>query len=136
MGVFEKYQQDCVNGKEKLFICKEHSLLNNKKLLSKLNGKKLSQSGNKKQSDTHKELDKFIISKLFSKLHKEKFNTISQATDSLTALYTNDISEYIKTHIPSILSSEERIFDRIKASISKNTELKKHLIKTKNNLSY
>ncbi|NNG77751.1 hypothetical protein HLH10_16160 [Acinetobacter sp. ANC 4277] len=131
MGVFEKYQQNCVDGKEKLFICKKHSLLNNKNLLSKLNGKKLSQSGNEKQSATLEKFDKFIISKLFSELHKEKFNTISQATDSLTAMYTNDISEYIKTHMPSILSSEERIFERVKASISKNPELKKHLIKTK-----
>ncbi|MHA3079258.1 hypothetical protein [Acinetobacter sp. ANC 5502] len=122
LGILDQYKSKAQTEDSQLTICIDHSLLNNKKLLRRLNGSDLSKMGQDARKKIYTRFDKKILDLLLLKEDLYQFikntKSIDNAANELSLKYSpqieklieDDQSEYNhKIHLES-----ENIYDHIK----------------------
>lgn len=135
IGLFKQYQRSANSNKkiENLpVICEGHTILNNTKLLKKLNGSLLNIEGNFQKKLNYEAIDNKILELLKQNNFRKKFKSINAAAEQITDEIANTIEifmEYDRTnnnHNQHI--KIENLPEKIIQLIKKNPDLHEHLI--------
>lgn len=126
VGLFREYEKDSSTS-----ICEHHSLLNNKKLLSKLHGTSLSAAGNRKKAEKQNQIKNFILSHILTEQNKHRFKNKSTAADQLAQELGAALEELIKSQKanPESPIKPENFPRKIERLISENQDLHAYLIR-------
>ncbi|MFU8928200.1 hypothetical protein [Acinetobacter puyangensis] len=126
-GLLKKYQRNPFNKKAKQ-LCANNSLLNNKKLLKKLNGQALNQEGNRQKSSHYNALTEKIISLILSAKQPYDFKSKSEAAEKLAESISAELEEFMRIHREEHNHNQriklENLPDKILEIINKNPEVK------------
>lgn len=135
LGLFKQYQRSPNSNKkiEKIpVICEGHTLLNNTKLLKKLNGSSLNAEGNLKKKHNFEAIDNKILELLKQDKFKNKYKSKNAAAEKIADEIAKEIEvfmendRYKNNHNQHI--KLENLPTRILKLINKNPDLHEHLI--------
>lgn len=135
IGLFKKYQRS-PNSNKKIenlpVICKGHTLLNNTKLLKKLNGSSLNAEGNLKKKHNFEAIDNKILELLKQDKFKNKYKSKNAAAEKIADEITKEIEVFMENDRDRNNHNQhiklENLPTRILKLINKNPDLHEHLI--------
>lgn len=135
IGLFKQYQRSS-NSNKKIknipVICEGHTLLNNTKLLKKLNGSALNAEGNLKKNHNFEAIDNKILELLKQDKFKNKFKSKNAAAEKIADEIAKDIEVFMENDRANNNHNQyiklENLPARILKLINKNPELNEHLI--------
>ena len=135
LGLFKQYQRS-PNSNKKIenlpVICEGHTLLNNTKLLKKLNGSTLNLEGNSKKKQIYNAFDKKIIDLISDNQYEKKYKNKTDLYRVLAEGISEQLYEYMKNHRQDNNHKHglmpDNLATRIRTIINKNDELKKKFI--------
>lgn len=135
IGLFKQYQRSS-NPSKKIeclpVICAGHTLLNNRKLLKKLNGSALNTEGNLKKKHNYEGIDNKILELLKQDRFRKKFKSKNASAEQIADEIAGDIEVFMEydrvnnNHNQSI--KLENLPTRILKLINKNPDLYEHII--------
>lgn len=132
IGLFKQYQRSPNPNKkiEKLpVICEGHTLLNNTKLLKKLNGSSLNVEGNFQKKRNYEEIDNKILELLKQDKFKNKYKSKNAASEKIADEIAKDIEIFMKNDLAhNQYIKLENLPTRILKLINKNPELYNYII--------
>lgn len=134
-GLFKKYQRtDSKSGildKPKIF-CHNHSLLNNKYLLKKLNGSTLSNEGNSRKKQIYDDYEKKIIELISDNKYMKKYKNKTELCKVLADGIYEHLHKYMEKHRKENNHKHglmpDNLENRIRLIINKNEELKRRIL--------
>ncbi|PWB13035.1 hypothetical protein DCO44_16065 [Acinetobacter sp. AM] len=135
IGLFKQYQRS-PNSNKKIenlpVICKGHTLLNNTKLLKKLNGSALNTEGNLKKKYNFEAIDHKILELLKQDKFRKKFKSKNTAAEKIADEIARDIELFMENDRAKNKHNQhiklENLPVRILKIIQNNPELHEHLI--------
>ena len=131
IGLLDKFKASTIQKNENISIATNHLLLNEQKLLSRLNGDERSQRANQGKTQITNRLKQKIIELL--KAHSnEKYKSINEAAEKLRLLLTPEIRQIIhddqQSYQHNFQYSEDRYFEIIRDLIRADADLKSQYI--------
>lgn len=135
IGLFKQYQRS-PNSNKKIenipVICEGHTLLNNTKLLKKLNGSSLNAEGNLKKKHNFEAIDNKILELLKQDKFKNKYKSKNAAAEKIADEIAKEIEVFMENNRGKNNHNQhiklENLPDRILKFINKYPELNEHLI--------
>lgn len=132
IGLLDKFKVSTIQGNENIPIATNHLLLNEKKLLSRLNGDERSQRANQGKTQITNRIKQKIKEQL--KAHSnEKYKSINEAAEKLRVLLTEKITQIIhddqQSYQHNFRYGEDHYFELIKSIIKADAELKSQYIR-------
>ncbi|MFX6761090.1 hypothetical protein ABTP29_04875 [Acinetobacter baumannii] len=135
LGLFKQYQRSPNSNKkiEKIpVICEGHTLLNNTKLLKKLNGSSLNAEGNLKKKHNFEAIDNKILELLKQDKFKNKYKSKNAAAEKIADEIAKEIEVFMENDRDKNNHNQhiklENLPTRILKLINKNPDLHEHLI--------
>ena len=135
LGLFKQYQRS-PNSNKKIenlpVICEGHTLLNNTKLLKKLNGSSLNAEGNLKKKHNFEAIDHKILELLKQEKFKNKYKSKNAAAEKIADEIAKEIEVFMENDRAKNNHNQyiklENLPTRILMLINKNPDLHEHLI--------
>lgn len=135
IGLFKQYQRS-PNSNKKIenipVICEGHTLLNNTKLLKKLNGSTLNLEGNSKKKQIYNAFDKKIIDLISDNQYEKRYKNKTELYRVLAEGISEQLYEYMKNHRQDNNHKNglmpDNLATRIRTIINKNDDLKKKFL--------
>ena len=135
LGLLDEYKATTRKKNNTQPICTEHSLLNNTKLLKRLDTSEFNQLGNRGKKIIFSRIKDSIKKSLYSINIPTKYKSITKAAEALSILITPDIETFIKndqlTYNHSLKIKSENLVTEIQKILSEDEKLKFKFIKNK-----
>ncbi len=135
LGLLDEYKATARKKNNTQPICTEHSLLNNTKLLKRLDTSEFNQLGNRGRKVIFSRIKDNIKKSLYSINMPTKYKSITKAAEALSILITPDIETFIKndqlTYNHSLKIKSENLVTEIQKILSEDEKLKFKFIKNK-----
>lgn len=127
IGLLDKFKVSTTQGNQNISIATKHHLLNEKKLLSRLNGDERSQRANQGKTQITERI-KQKINELLKAHSNEKYKSINEAAETFRVLLTEKITQIIhddqQSYQHNFRYGEDHYFELIKSIIKADDELK------------
>ena len=135
LGLLDEYKATARKKNNTQPICTEHSLLNNTKLLKRLDTSEFNQLGNRGRKVIFSRIKDNIKKSLYSINMPTKYKSITKAAEALSILITPDIETFIKndqlTYNHSLKIKSENFVTEIQKILSEDEKLKFKFTKNK-----
>lgn len=132
IGLLDKFKVSTIQGNQNISIATNHLLLNEKKLLSRLNGDERSQRANQGKTQITERI-KLKIKEQLKAHSNEKYKSINEAAEKLRVLLTEKITQIIhddqQSYQHNFRYGEDHYFELIKSIIKADAELKSQYIR-------
>ncbi|TVT86787.1 hypothetical protein [Acinetobacter colistiniresistens] len=127
IGLLDKFKVSTMHGNANISIATNHLLLNEKKMLSRLNGDERSQRANQGKTQITKRIKQKIKEQLKT-YSNEKYKSINEAAEQLSLLLADEITQIIhddqQSYQHNFQYGEDHYFELLKSILRADTELK------------